>query len=425
MRGGDMLVADHRFKIHGHTKNRLFFYQTSKKDMISFFSSVMILLHASIATDHLRLGQYFSIGILQTILIMLVPFLFSQLSFFYFFRSWVFGSKFTYQGVWSFVFGPTFKAFPHFLVIYSFLNHTFSLISLIPNLWSKVLTDVWSDVPSILVNEWFILYIIGFFTMLPFLFVRKVTSLTYASYAGNFCCAITIICILVDFFYHFRNIDFSHIKLFGGSYSDSMSVLYKLNQAFFIHPLLQLVTEDMENPTNKRIHNLTWTVNSLKFAIFGGCGILTYIQYYAKYGGFYKGDFMSAYSPRSGITIIIEIVTYVNVILTLSFYEFVLANFFIDLFVVNKQTGPLTIWSGVSIFLLNCTIHFTSENVNHILSIIGTVCTCLLVYILPPIFSLVLYKTKDLTWFICGILLLVVSIPLSIMMIANECQTLT
>lgn len=421
MRGGDMLVADHRFKMHGHNSNHLYFYRSSNQVVISFFSAFMILINGSVAVNYLKLGSYFGIGIIQAILLSLIPFLLSQLSFYIFFRSWVFGSKFTYPGIWVLVFGPLFQLIPQILVIYSYFNFTFKLVTLIPEIWKKFFNDLCSSPPNILLNDWFIVYLVGFISVFPFLFAKRLSSLRYMSYVANSFLVLNILCIIIDFFMHIDQIDSSKLPLFGGNYHDSMRILIQFQFAFYFHPLLQLSTEDLDNPTNFRISGLTWSTSSTKFAIFTIIPILNFCSYYSR-NHYSEKAFLDNYEPKNVLTIFIEISLYANILLTIALFTYIIAHSLNEMFLVKRHKRMATIFGGLCAFLLNSTICFVSENVKKVLNIIGSFSICILVYFLPPLYSIALYKTKDILWFILSLFLLAAGVTFSILIITQQIQ---
>lgn len=416
-----MLVADHRFKMHGHNSNHLYFYRSSNQAVISFFTSFMIIESGSFASEHLKIGSYFNVGIIQGILLSLIPFLLIQLSFYIFFRSWVFGSKFTYSGIWALIFSPTFQFIPQLLVIYSYFNFTFSLISLIPEIWKKFFNDLCSSPPDILMNDWFILYVVGFISVFPFLFAKRLSSLRYMSYVSNSFLVLNLFFVIIDFFIHIKKIDSSKLTLFGGGYHESIRILVKFQSAFYFHPLLQLSTEDLDNPTNFRVTGLTWVTSLTKLAVFNIIPILNFCLYYSR--NHYSEDlFLNNYEPKDALTIMIEITLYANILLTIAFFTYIISYSLIEIFYVQKQKRMITILGGTCAFLLNSTIYFVDNKVKKALKIVGTISICLLVYFLPPIYSIVLYKTKDILWFILSILLLIVGVAYSAIIITQQIQ---
>lgn len=414
-----MLVADHRFKMHGHNSNHLYFYRSSNQVVISFFTSFMILMNGSFSVEHLKIGSFYGVGIIQGILLSLIPFLLTQLSFYIFFRSWVFGSKFTYSGIWILIFGPTFKLIPQILVIYSYLNFTFSLVTLIPDIWKKFFNDLCASPPDFIMNDWFIVYLIGFISTFPFLLSKRLSSLRYMSYVSNSFLVLNLLFVIIDFFIHIKEIDSSKIPLFGGNYNESMRILVAFQSAFYFHPLLQLSTEDLDNPTNSRVTGLTWVTSLTKFIIFNVIPILNFSLYYSKNHN-NEDSFLNHYEPKSALTIMIEITLYANILLTIAFFTYIIAYSLVEMLSVQRQKRMITILGGVCAFLLNSTICFVDKNVRKILRIIGTFSICLLVYFLPPIYSIALYKTKDILWFILSLFLLVVGVAYSIQIITQQ-----
>ena len=415
-----MLVSDHRFTTMTHSKDRLLLYQSSKRTVIPFFSVLMLILIGPASTYQLKISRYYEAGIIQCVLLSLIPFCFSQLSIYFLIRSWVFGTKFTYSGIWSLCFGNTLQFIPKIMVIFGFLGQTFSMISFVPLLWNKILIDIWDDkVPYIFTNDWFIMYIIGFVSFFPLLFVKRFSSLKVLAFIINFCAVVLIVCSIVNAILKSNEIDNKNVKLFG-DYRKSMLFLYNFSFIFFIHPLLQMASIDLNTPTNTRIIRLGWAGNTIKFVFFNIMSILVYIWYYSQNEELASNDLNGFNLKMNSFTIVYEIIMYINVVMTLAYYEYILSRIVADLFIPESQSLVSIIMSGVCTFLLNCTIHFVSINIKETIIIIFSVSTFVLIFILPPLFSIVLYKTKDRLWFILAILQIVICSALILVIITIQ-----
>lgn len=406
MKGGDLAVADNRFLSHGHRKDQNLFLKNHGIGQISFFTAFQFLLHVSLAADQWRAGRFFRGGIVKTLLILLIPFVLTQISFSVYFRTWVFGTSFSYAGIWELVYGPGFQIIPRIIVILALFGFSIGLNVALPNYAKQIVYNNFPNAPAFITNRWFIIYVLTLGITVPCLFVKRYSYLKVTAYIGNICLLTGIVCMIIHMANNYQSFIIGPtVTRLGVSLYDMCSLVLLGTSVFFMHPFMQYVTEDMDRPTNARIIGLTWTLGIAKLVIMMFCGL---ISFYSVYRYIDSDDIFTNLVRQDTIEgIIIQATTLINTALTQTHYLYLLSIKLAGLFVKDNSSKFCSMMSGLFAAFMSCSMSFAPEKAKNIVGVITNTAISIVVYIFPPIFYLGLFKFKDKVWMIMSIILLI------------------
>ena len=419
-----MFVADYRFRAHGHQNEQLLFADENGGSKISLFSAFSLLLHVSLTTDYLRFGTWFSGGIVQTIIITVVPVVLTQLSFHVFFRTWVFGSAFSYSGIWVLVFGPMFSFLPSLLVVIAFLDFPFNITARVPFALQTIIEENWPSAPHFLVNKWVLIYVVNCVFVLPFLVVRRFSSFRFVSYIGNLAFIVALICLTlaVSRINHETFVG-PPMPAFGGNVDHAAALFSIVNTAFFMHPVVEFVTEHMNKPTNGRTCGLVWMVCIVQLALLNFIGIVTYYYYFGvDDSSAYFSDLMDQTLVE---TMVLRITFAFKELLTNGCYIWMMANLLTTILVPANESQFCIFIMGFAFLLLAIAISFTTSRVRAVICVVTSIAKVILVQILPPVYYLGLFKFKEKRWASLSMILLICGLIASLLILHDAIRACT
>ena len=400
-----MLVADYRFRAHGHQNDQLLIVDENSSPKISWFSAFSLLIHVSLSTNYLGFGVLFDGGIVQTILICLVPLVMIQISFHIFFRTWVFGSEFSYSGIWVLVFGPTFSFLPSLLIVIALLDFPFNISSMVPKTLQTIIQSNLPSAPSFLSSKWFLIYAVNCVFVLPFLAARRFSTFRSVSFIGNLAFLTGLVALILAAMLQHGRLEGTPLPTFGGSMDHAAALFSIINTAFFMHPVVAFVTQDMYNPTNGRTCGLVWTVCLVKLLLLIFIGLTSYYYYFGPgIGNAYFSDLMGQQYTE---TIVLRMALVIKELLTNGCYVWMIAYLVTTILVPTNESQICVFLMGLAFLLFAISISFTSLQVRTIISMITSIAKVIVVQIIPPIYYLRLFKLKEPQWAFPAILLLV------------------
>ena len=400
-----MLVADYRFRAHGHQNDQLLIAGQNSSPKISLFSAFSLLIHVCVTTDYLRFGSFFGGGIVQTILICLVPVGVIQASFHIFFRTWVFGSEFSYSGIWVLVFGQGLSFLPSLLVVIAMLDFPFIISARVPKTLQAIIQSNLPDAPSFTSNKWLLTYVVNGIFVLPFLRAKRFSTFRFVSFIGNLSFLIGLVAlILAAGWQHGRLQASPPLPTFGGSVDHGAALFSIMNSAFFMHPVVAFVTQDMYNPTNSRTCGLVWAACLVKLVLLIFIGMTSYYFFFGPgIGNAYFSDLMGQQYTE---TIVFRLALVIKELLTNGCYVWMIASLLTAILVPTNESKVCVFLMGLAFLLFAISISFTSLKVRTIISVITSVAKVCVVQIIPPVYYLRLFKLKEPQWAFLAIFVL-------------------
>lgn len=451
MIGGDLKVADYRFRAHNKKSEFVLFPHDPKSKEISMFGAILLLVKVGIATDPFFMyEQLFECGIIEALLIFIFVMLIIQVSTFLYIRCWFYGIAYNYPEIWVCVFGSkVFRFIPIVLNILAYVTfiiwHGFEIY----NDFVHFLSNVWPNCPGFIVNKWFLTYFMCFVTAVPPLFAKSFGSLRWVAILGNVAMIVAILCCLAQLIHSIHELGFSitvnvaNTNLDDDGFSTSASLFSKdsaaffntvgaIMTAFFTQPMLNLVFSNMKNPTIGRCLNVTWAANIYSLVVHFVSGLLIYFLIQCHYSAIenYDGSVFNLFVdsdfdnenilfnfPKKYIeAIIFQIASYICSITSNATYTYFLAHQVSFLISDKEQIDSTPIFiSGVVIILFNIGMNFIGGEATSYIEFIATVSFSLLVFVLPGFFYLKLYRFTKPGLALLAIGFMVIGIPVVVL----------
>lgn len=450
MIGGDVLIADMKMRHSNKTGSSMLFCAVdNSKDQSSnttkgqndqiddsssrlpYFSILNLLIKACIASDPFLLGEVFRSGYVTCIIFAVLIFLLTELSFFTFVQSWIYGRAYSFNSIWAEVFGK--KSCPWIMLVLVLLIY-FSYV-----IWYQYefydylaifITQFWPEAPSIITNQYFLNYLVSGVIIIPTLFVKKLTNFYIMSYVSNFCLILGLICLIAHYIHYIQyegisfkaTVEESDLQTFPSSIYTAVETIGTINSALFFFPILPIAIADLDRPTRSRTMSLTWTVSALSVIIHFLGGFFAYLLNPESEGDNIFFELSPYNEDRSEIIypeiIIGQVATYLTSIFTTIFYTYYISRLLAELiFPQSTKSTVSVVFSGITLSLLAIGLNFLDEAVTSVADLIAGVLSCFLSYAVPPFLYFCQYRFSNKLLGISSLLLLIVGVIISILVL--------
>ncbi|KAK8896868.1 hypothetical protein M9Y10_014794 [Tritrichomonas musculus] len=475
MIGGDLKVDKYRFRARPQSSNFVLFPPNPGFKPNSMFSTLILLLKVALDTDPFFMYQdMFKCGIIESLIIILVVMILIQLSVHIFTRCWFYGTSYDYQDIWACVFGSkTFSFIPAVLNIISYLTYLCWFNFEIHECARIFLLSIWPNCPSFLVNKWFLLYFFNLVAIFPCLFIKNFTSFTIISYIGNSAMVISVICLIILLIRCINEIGFEvttsnygsiNEDLYGIPYLPNVTFFSKdpsalfgcigtVMTAFYKHPFLEMVFANMRKPTVYRCLSSVWITSFISVLFLYGIGLLSYfiVQIHFKealasppfigpkppndsslknrpynifsFSGHSIQDIQNEnvfYNfPKKYIEAMIgQVASYIVTLTSNMIYTYFIATQVSSLVIDRRKDDvqPIVI-SGIVVILFSIGLNFMNDTASEFLDFVSQIAFVILVFMLPSLFYLKLFRFTKPFWGIVSTVLLVVGVPMSVAVI--------
>ena len=478
MIGGDLKVDKYRFRARPQNINFILFPSNPNSSPKSMFTSIMLLCKVALDTvPYFMYEDMFKCGIIETLLIILILMVLIQLSIHLFTRCWFYGTSYNYPDIWTCVFGSkALKFIPTLLNIISYLTYTTWFNFEIHECARSFLLSVWPKCPSFLVNKWFLLYFFNLVTAFPCLFITNFSSFTVISYVGNIAMLVSFICLIILLVRSIHEMGFQiTVNTIGSIDEDKYGLPYlpfttlfskdpsalfgcigTVMTAFYTHPFLEMIFSNMRHPTVYRCLSSVWITSLISVFFFYGIGVISYfiVQLHFRESlsnlnkmvtgnlfpndPYFKTRPYSIFEISSGYfipdleneniffdfsksyveAIIGQVASYIVTLTSNMVYTYFLATQISSLVIDRRKddTPPLII-SGIVVILFSIGINFMNDSASFFLYFISQIAFLILVFVLPSLFYLKLFRFTKPFWGIISIVLLVIGIPMSVAVI--------
>ena len=132
MIGKDIFVQNHKFRLK-QGDNKLVIFQThGSRKTLSFFGAVSIIFNLNLTDDPFLMPNYFQCGLTKSIILMILIFTLNLISFMIYFKTWIFGNTFSYEGISSIEISSNISIFIYIMLIFSFICISFDISCSIP-----------------------------------------------------------------------------------------------------------------------------------------------------------------------------------------------------------------------------------------------------------------------------------------------------
>jgi hypothetical protein len=255
--------------------------------------------------------------------------------------------------------------------------------------------EFWPDYPEALDNPWVLLMIIALLLILPCGLVTRFVDLAPLASIGVLGILVSFACLALALLRQVETFGFdpqNQLVLFGTDLSAALSCAQGYNTVFFFHPFLTFIFRDLRDASIARCMRACWISNSISLMLMYGGGIMSYLLFQEdpdSANSIFAG--MNLAQPEAVLGIVASGVT---AICTLAYYSAYMARLSTALVLGTEGTNRICNFIGVTasvfgfIFLM-----FVSDDVSEIVYLIGDLCAIALVFVLPPAFYFVQFKT--------------------------------
>jgi hypothetical protein len=149
-------------------------------NQISFATASILLFEAAFAEDAYTSVCYFKSGIIVALLADVLVLLLTQASFHVFIYTWSFNEAYTYPEIWKMAFGRALAWIPLIFLIVAYLVCTVNTFGEIDYYIPNVVVSIWPNVPTILMNSYFLQYMLLVLLSLPAGLAKRISSFAWA-----------------------------------------------------------------------------------------------------------------------------------------------------------------------------------------------------------------------------------------------------
>ena len=418
-----MRFNDYKFSSM-HSDNSQLLYKSNENEKTSFFKSFMILLNCGISTDPFFMAYSFRTGIIKAFLLCLLAVVLTQISFHIFVKTWSFDTDNSYPAIWVKCFGPSLKFIPHVLLLCALTSISVIVTEEVPANIDNLLEPYVSE-KSLIRNSMLQMYIITFLVTIPVFFCKKVTGLWIISTIANIGIVVGDLCVVINMIISIAKNGFhpENVVLWDNSMDTTVECFGLFNTVFFLHPMVSLVSPEMDNCSREKVLKLSWTTTLSSAAINLICGYCGYLTFYGTNG---EDNILFAYDPKSPLTIIGKLGCYMSVLFTTSIYNYIigdqLASLFLDRY-RHRDYAPLFI-GGLVILCFNAGFDYGGDTFLNVFKLLGNVAFLIVAFVLPSVFYIYMDKFKSIAKSIGCIIEVLVSGTICIYMLINEIRSM-
>ena len=413
MIGGDIVISQIKLRDVHTGPSALLFHKESKEHGLSFFTMFMLLCKAAISTDPFLFGEVFRCGSVSSIFYDVILVLITELSLYLFIKSWIYGRAYTYESIWTELFGSTFSWFITLIVALAYMSYIVWFQYELYSYFIQFVSSLWDNPPSLLTSHYLVSYVLSAVFLIPPLFAQKLTGIFVISIISNVCQILGFICLIV-FFCRNDHLDPNDTISVSNDISAHFNSIGLFNSALFIHPILAALIKEMEHPTQGNVMKLTWAISITS-------GILHFIIGFFSYliAPDSNGDVVFNYlDPNQPEVILGKVITYIISITSNIFYIIYLSRQLAELFLVGSSRHFLPNFiCGVVAILLAIGLNSIDKFFTTLFNYVSNVCTAILVFILPPLYYLREYRFTHFFWSVMSVILIVIGVPLCILSI--------
>lgn len=408
MIGKDVFVQNHKFHLK-QGDNKLVVFQThGARKTLSFFGAVSIIFNLNLKDDPFLMPNYFQCGLVQSIIVMILIFILNLLSFFVYFKTWVFGNTFSYEGISSIALSKNISIFICIILLFSFICMLFDMSAKIPH-YVVDLFSLSSNCPAILLNKWFLYYIISFLTIFPTLFNKSIASFYIISIIGNFFLFVSVISFFWGFFAENRPAKFE-TTAFANNFRLSAECIAGFTNTFFINPLIYFIAMSTTSPSAKSIKGMVVIVNLSSLILNLATGIVGYYLHSN------IEDILDLFPTKSAYAIICKIGLIIKLITSNVCYFYIISTKLCEIILKGSEKWTVAIvTAGIVIITLNAINLFTKFHIFfNVVEYLGHILQCFLNFGFPTILFLKLFQFSSKAWAIFSIVLLIITILLCV-----------
>jgi hypothetical protein len=412
MIGGDILLSEYLADQKWRSPDDQMFPVRSGGSIVSFITTVMLLSKGQIGTDPFLGAAAFHAGVGGTLFIALALMLITQLSMYVFSRCWQYGEAYSYREVWAITIGKSTQWIPTVLLIVPYCSFNFVGLWEIYFYPQVFLPKLWSTVPDILLNQWFLELLVTIAIVLPCCYVRRLADLWPVAYLSFFAVAAGMICLLLHLVRSIENYSFDPEHQFSWFSSDPLDLLdcaSNYTGAFFLHPFLALILRDLHCPTVSRCMNVAWVANFICLLANYGAGLLGYLLFTDAEAYENIFNYLDYHHPE---ILIGTIAAYVITVCTTCFFSSYLTTVILELIVEHGEESHVARLMAALTQATCCMMAtFAGDKLYEVMYLLEDFCCVMLLFVIPGVFYLLQFRFVKKQGALVAIFLIIAGLP--------------
>jgi len=420
MIGGDIFVNDMICEQNEKKKSTL--YCNIKGDnKLSLEMGFFIVLNCAVSTGPFYIGATLQCGVIIALLVVAFVMTLTIMSYQLLQRTWIFEDNFSYQEIWNKCFKNKYTWVPCTLIICAYTSITMAgnaeLLYDFRIAFKKQITSI----PKSLNIDFFIDVIIPLVFQVPFALIEEISGFAKLSMVGKIALIVGVSCIAYEFIVYTSIYGFDpdgKISYWNPNIFYIFECFLSINAVFFVHPILNYVFSNLENPTENRCMKIIWgysTATGLLMLIAGYCAYFMYLDTMTLVDVIYYLPANKLHSTIARFGSLISNTALMNLYIWLNSREVCKI-----LYLKSDKSRVCRIISAITLILFNIASGVMSEIFIFFFKIFANATFIILAYGIPPIFYLKLYGKSNLKWFRSSIFLIAITIILVVAYLAYK-----
>ena len=402
MEGGDLIFKDYKFGVNKSGDRPIFPDVGTTKSTASIVSFLTCFLFGCFS---LKLFDFTQAGVVNFVLVGVVLLLLSQLSFSLFIRTWRYSKENNYADI----FRDAFDVNPivvSLLIIIASVSMSVSYSGKIISAWKSLFKPFVSD-GNIVLND----YIIGYVLcgILPVVACSTGTFNIFfpLSYIANICAVLATVPLFIEFGKSVKSEGFDptkQVKIVTGKFWLTIDVTKSFVTLFFAHFFIKFAAKFAVHKTQKSIEKITWAANTINTVYNLVCIIIGYFNYTNNFPGMFYFDAMD---PKSALAMLAKISAIINLTIANAGYYKLFTDQVITIFSTSDTIPVVSIISNATVAVLSIGAAIMGGHAASVIDIAGSISFIIVIFIIPAVIYLRMYKLSCL-WGYTAIFLLVI-----------------
>ena len=396
----------------------LIYKKDPKNPNLSLLNCAILILNLNFGMEMFYFDEMYQNGYILTLILFIISYIMSFISFFLLTKCWIYGQSFSFMTIWENVIGPNFHWIPNLLIFLCLFHFTVNYYDIAFSLIREIIAyydDSENPLPSILSNQFFIIYIFIAIPSILICFAKEVHNFVIVSWIKIICLAAIFTIHIYKFIQKCFEPSFSvsknfHVSLIGDFTVFCSNFVYAISITCH-QPIIEHIVQVMRKPTLGR------TINLYFYPTFIGCIVILIFTTLTTLmtGRVSYVLCFNYYDHDSKLTICAKFFALFYALTTLYFWQWMEARHFSQVF---SGSWELSRWMNVFwipnllscfiVIIVNASGSFFPYLAMIISDIIGKTSTTSICLILAPVFFLRMFgsdKTKKL-WMIISIFLI-------------------
>lgn len=394
-----MLLENYKFTTGG--ERELF---RPDPNPISWLSAISIMLCMMTGNDANFFDQIFIYGVVNVACMCVLAAILNIVASYLFISTWRYNYGNQYAEIVKDTFGGGHQIV-RIIYIITLLYSGITNISSIKNTLHMIAVPRLGQ-DSILANNYFIFYFLVTVCTVPFVFVHRFASLRWYFIWGNIAVLILLSTTIYNFVKSYKEDGFDpsgKFKLTTNSFWGLVQAFSFFTTLFWGQPFICNVATTLKKTTQSYVFNIVYSSTFFVAIVNFSIGLFSHFILW----GETDDDFLYWLDQKSPITLVAQICSLINLLITNAGYLIIASKQIIQLF--SQDVNRLCTFFGIIMVLFVCAAidHFYTNGYDHIIELIGSITYSIMALILPPMLYLKAFKVKGVVGWVAVIHLIV------------------